>query len=267
MIRDDVIRGLSPDAPCEFFEETLHLWIEGEADPLAARELQSHLGSCAACERRLRDLEQERIAILETALTSPPLSLRFPRRVTEEILRHQGTERIHRRLKALRKALVGLAAAAAVALSAFALERLAHPPAMPGGAPAMGASLLATTSVVRRQAPGVIIHIIPEALPARLDASERCIDPRPALASDTGSGRPVATDQRINLANWIEFSAEFFHFERHLPCHRDVNQDGLTDISDAAHLFMLAVGPVNSGSAVGTEDGVDLGECLSQCQI
>jgi hypothetical protein len=70
-----------------------------------------------------------------------------------------------------------------------------------------------------------------------------------------------------DLIEWIEFSQRFFPLDERLPCQRDVNRDGETNICDATHLFMIAVGPApldltRSGSA----EDLDL-DCNSPCQI
>ena len=63
-------------------EGTLHALLDGELDLAEVREIQTHLGICAACDSRLQDVKQflaeadRLVGALETPTASTPASSR-----------------------------------------------------------------------------------------------------------------------------------------------------------------------------------------------
>lgn len=62
---------MTETTPCEARVLALHALVDGELDPLAALELETHLRGCAACRAGLAQIEATRAALAGAALRSP----------------------------------------------------------------------------------------------------------------------------------------------------------------------------------------------------
>ena len=67
----------------------------------------------------------------------------------------------------------------------------------------------------------------------------------------------------VNLFDFIDLSASIIRTEQTIPCTRDVNHDGETDLSDAAHMLKLAVAPPPSGLVDFNHEAIE--DCFSVC--
>ena len=76
---------------CNSFEEWIALYVEGDLDPSRARNVESHLESCASCQRFLKELEASQAIVKELAAESlDPASFNVVRkRVMQEVNRRQ----------------------------------------------------------------------------------------------------------------------------------------------------------------------------------
>jgi len=76
---------------CNSFEEWIALYVEGDLDPSQARNVESHLESCASCQRFLKELEASQAIVKELAAESvDPASFNVVRkRVMQEVNRRQ----------------------------------------------------------------------------------------------------------------------------------------------------------------------------------
>ena len=227
MDRIETDRNLSSDLGCRICRENLHLYLEGEAAPITVREIGDHLSRCPGCSAELRVLQEERIAFLEAALSSPPLSPRFSERVIREIRREEGERRTARKIATFRRLFVSVGAAAAIALAGLGIAHL-------------------TVLSPLNPPEGTVVHS-PPAASARSFAK----DQEKSLAGDGvfKEAPPTVTvpevqppGVRMALPDWFTLSEEMFPAERR-PCERDLNEDGISDASDAAHLCMIAVLP------------------------
>jgi hypothetical protein len=263
---DDKIRHIHGDLPCTACEEWLHLYLEGETDPSLSRAIAAHLERCPRCAARQRVLEEERLELVEALSRSPALSKRFPERVIGEIRRRTAEERdrrLIRRLARLGLGVGGLAGAAAVALVISLIAgRSAHAPlAPPSTPPAVGNS-----------APNAVVVIgSPERSTWGSTARERLIiaplhcpddlpgwSPPAGLKAEAIPGTLISFTGGPRLSETIEFSATIFRQEESLPCTRDINNDGQTNVSDAAHLFMLSMAPPESLNPYFNREELDL---------
>ncbi len=253
MSRVEAGRGIYPDLPCAAVKEGLHRYIAGEVDPLTARSIQDHLRRCPSCSGEAHILEEEEIAFLEAAVVSPALSPRFAARLVDEIRREETEALGKRKLRRLRSILGAGALAAGIAVAAVGGFLTA-----PTASPERGGADLSGPIAVRPEM-ALSGKVCPE------DRSRRGGIVLP-LASLHRELPATPANLRLNLPDWVEFSASFFPLDELKPCQRDVNHDGQTDISDAAHLFMLAVTPSPADPATSSLDEIDL-DCNSLCQI
>jgi len=261
------VRSIYGDLPCTVCMEELHRFVEGEADPALARAITGHLRRCAACAERRRGLEEERIEFMEAAIRSPALSPRFGARIIEEIERRGREKSVIGRLGRWR--FLGIASAAAAALTAvlfFVSSREAQAPSPfvlgPVEAPAAGAdSTLAREGSTVKEDTGVdaerkisIAHVAPRA-GAPAPAPSAPFPPAPAQ-------RPACV---IALTDSIEVLSSVLRVDARLPCSDDVNRDGESDLSDAAHFFMLAVASTPAGiGGLSPVADMDL-DCVMAC--
>src|SRR6185436_5457523 len=76
---------------CNSFEEWIALYVEGDLDPSRARNVESHLESCASCQRFLKELEASQAIVKELAAEAlDPASFSVVRqRVMQEVNRRQ----------------------------------------------------------------------------------------------------------------------------------------------------------------------------------
>ena len=257
----DQSRSIDPDLPCAVVLERLHMVLEGEADQFTARSIRRHLGGCAACAEEARRIEEERIAFLEAAVVSPELSSRFADRVVEEIRRQEAEALGRRRISRLRAAIAASGLAAGIAFLALG-GLLTAPTSGPRPLAAKLADVAAGTVAESRPAPSLPVSLPGAGAPARLAYSM----PAAPIVKVCPELPAAPAALRLNLPDWIEYSADFFAPRGPRPCQRDVNQDGQTDISDAAHLFMLAVNQSPAELADSSLDDLDL-DCGSLCQI
>jgi len=275
---DEKIREIHGDLPCSACEEWLHFYLEGETDPSLSRAIGAHLERCPRCAARRRVLEEERLELVEALSRSPALSKRFPGRVIGEIRRRTAQERdrrLIRRLTRLGLGAGGLAAAAAVALAISLIAGpSAHAPLAPPSTP-----LVAANGAPKAE---VVIGGSPERSTRGSAARERliiaplhCPDDLPGWSPPAGLKAEANTATLISftgtgprLSETIEFSATIFRQEESLPCTRDINNDGQTNVSDAAHLFMLSMAPPESLNPYFNREELDL-DCnpVSACQI
>jgi hypothetical protein len=234
MDRIETDRNLSSDLGCRICRENLHLYLEGEAAPLASREIQEHLSRCPDCAAELRVLQEERIAFLEAALSSPPLSPRFSERVIREIRRDEAERHAMRKIATFRRLFVSVGTAAAIVLAGFGI---AHVTSGGGSTPTSVKVAVNEGSTAFRSRPRDL-----ERPPAMM------LTPGPAspaslpIAAEARSIEELQPAVRMALPDWFVLSEEMFPAERR-PCERDLNEDGISDFSDAAHLCMIAVLP------------------------
>jgi putative zinc finger protein len=249
------------ELPCAAVKERLHLFLENEADALTGRSIREHLGRCATCAEEARRIEEERLAFLEAAVVSPALSSRFADRVVEEIRRQEAEALGQRRISRLRAIIAASALAAGFALLSLA-GLFTAPASGPGQAPEKIAGSIAGNIEEGRPAPSLPVSL-PIAGPSARLAFNVPVTPSVRVCPEL----PAApASLHLNLPDSIDYSADFFWPRDPRPCQRDVNQDGQTDISDAAHLFMLAVNQSPAEMASERLDDIDL-DCGSLCQI
>jgi len=76
---------------CNSYEELIALYAEGDLDPSRAKNVESHLKSCASCQRFLSKLAASQAMVKELAAESlDPASFNFVRqRVMQEVNRRQ----------------------------------------------------------------------------------------------------------------------------------------------------------------------------------
>ena len=76
---------------CNSFEEWIALYAEGDLDPSRAKNVESHLKSCASCQRFLKELEASQAMVKDLAAESlDPASFNVVReRVMQEVNRRQ----------------------------------------------------------------------------------------------------------------------------------------------------------------------------------
>jgi hypothetical protein len=261
MNQSDSSRSIFPQLPCAAVKERLHLFLEDEADSITGRSIREHLGGCPSCAEEARRIEEERIAFLEAAVVSPALSTRFADRVVEEIRREEAEALGRRRASRLRAVIAASGLAAGFAFLALA-GLLTGPTSGPASMPEGIADRSAGNTAESRPAPALPVSLPTAGPPARL-AFNLPVTPSVRACPELPA-TPAAL--HLNLPDWIDYSADFFAPRDLRPCQRDVNQDGQTDISDAAHLFMLAVNQSPAELASSSLDDIDL-DCGSLCQI
>jgi len=263
MLKDKEIQNLSDDLSCRSCREWLHPFLEGETDPLSSRAIKGHLAICPDCAGEARILEKERIELLEAMLVSPALSPRFPRRITREILRRQAETRRRKMLGVLRRLVVTMASGAALILAAFLGANLLG--LIPGERD-RGIDVAAAT-------PGTVIHGTVIHDTTGLTSTSPSVSAAPACSTATDitgeasddSNQIVPVSARLDLNDSINFTSNFFPLDQDLPCQRDLNNDGETDASDAAHLFMLAtMDNITDSDALGVITEVQQ-NCNSPC--
>ncbi len=258
------MRPMDGDLPCTVCLDGLHRFVEGEADPALARAIAAHLRRCAGCVDRRRRLEEERIGFLEGAIRSPALSPRFAARVVEEIERRDRETSVLGRLGRWRS--IGIASAAAVAVTAVFF--IAPSRETPSARPVVRSPIEAMAVSSNGSPSGALPTLVREdAAPkedARVDA-ERVVSVVHSAAALPASMAPPANP--IALADSIEVLSSVLRVDARLPCSDDVNRDGESDLSDAAHFFMLAVAstPAGIGSLSPAAD-MDL-DCILACTM
>jgi hypothetical protein len=262
MARHDAVRSGSSELLCRICEEWLHRHVEGEVDAFTSRSISGHLAGCPSCSALHRRLLEETTEFLEAALVSPPLSSRFPERVTAEIRRLAAEKRDRRLIRGLFKLGIGGSAAAAALIAAFLWGGW--------GAGSGGGGPLGPPSALLARS-GAPLEASPER-PVSRTSCPSAAEPGPAIGrrvegtdlSDRAALIPAV--DRLRLADSIDFSATFLKLEDRLPCSRDVNHDGETDVSDAAHLFMLAVAspPADLARYPSAEESDP--DCLASCR-
>jgi hypothetical protein len=248
MDRIETDRNLSSDFGCRLCRENLHLYLEGEAAPLASREIREHLSRCPACTEEFRLLEEERVAFLEAAVSSPPLSPRFSERVIREIRREEAERSALRKIAAFRRLLMSAGAAAVIALAGLGIATLFSPLGPPEGT--VASSPLGPVSSPLGPPEGTVVGHSP------IDSSRGMgeekavvvvVNDGPSAHSTTAGQNAVVEERRsevrMKLPDWFALSEEMFPAKSR-PCESDLNEDGISDASDAAHLCMLAVLPI-----------------------
>jgi len=247
-----------PFPQCAVCDEWLHFYVEGATDPGLSRTITAHLEGCPRCAARLWELEAERLGLMEALGRSPALSSRFPARVVGEIRRRKAEEkdrRLIRRLARLGLGAAGLAVAAAIALVCTLLAgRGTHAPSAPSPS----------------RVPARVVRIAPDrAVPPRSLTFGPLPCPDDGLKTEAIPATLISlTRSGPRLSETIEFSATILRQEDALPCTRDINNDGQTNVSDAAHLFMLSMAPPESVNPYFARDDLDL-DCnpTSACLI
>ena len=233
---------------CATCAEWLHLHLEGEAEPLLSRTLKEHLAACPACARRYEALERERVEVLEALLSTPPLSPRFASQVMGRIRGLERSERNRRLRRRLYRLLSGTAVAAAAAAAALLIVLRTG-----GGQPRE-----AQTNVVIGSKPVPTPSFIRYAVPPGAGIVPRCpdekVEPLPL---------PPTSGDQVGVNESIDVTAALLRLEDRLPCSRDVNHDGEMDVSDAAHLFMLAVAPPPADMVLAIDSGET--DCTLTC--
>jgi anti-sigma factor RsiW len=124
------MEGQTPvETPCDRYVALIHDRLDGMIDPSAARALDEHLASCAACRALLADLE----SIRRAAVTLPDLTPR--QEVWAALERQLDVERAARPTPFWTGARVALAMAATLVVAVAASVWLFRtPPARTGGA-------------------------------------------------------------------------------------------------------------------------------------
>jgi mycothiol system anti-sigma-R factor len=109
--------------PCEFSQNQLHGYLDGELDAVSASEFEKHLGSCPECQRLLAVDESLRKAMRDSMLYE-----RAPRTLRENLFGHS-TQQVSMQSPAVRSASWRwLAAAAALVLAVFlGWRQIGHP--------------------------------------------------------------------------------------------------------------------------------------------
>jgi hypothetical protein len=276
---------------CGIHRPHLHRFVEGELEPIRARLLEEHLTTCPECEAAREDLERERLFVVESLVSSPPLSERLTRKIlrrAERELCQRGNALFARRLRRLAVAL-GASILGAAALLVLGTRILLGPSRDPGamdpGAMAPASRLVAavperahvetagTEAAHRLEAgpfePGRLERTAFPAAPVaarlpspRLVPRRAAVTPRAAAESPTVSRLtfPRALGAAMDippLAPSLESAED--------PC-RDHNRDGEVDLSDVAHSFNILLGgvgglpPSDLADADATDDEVDCDE-------
>ncbi len=247
--------GHSPDQPassqpddtrCFFIKDRLHAYIEMEVEPSSALFISNHLETCPACRAEKDRLEEERLALLAGLLSAQSqqhqLPAQFPKTIIEQIHRRRGKKT--RRSRMLRRRfLFGMAAGLLIGVTLsfsvlnFAIGRRILQPV----------PLTAVLEEARPEASG-----LPKA--AGSLAAEAAFPTAPAQPAPS-SPAVVELARRFEEPadekwTWLHPEAPFFQAWENImdtiPCTQDINQDGLTDVSDAIHLFNNMLAPAAS---------------------
>ena len=271
---DRNILHIASDLPCHICQEWLHAFVEGEEVPLGRRAIAMHIETCRACSAEREALEDERRLFLEAAVESPALSPRFAANVIAELRREQSERRLRSARRLWRSSALSIAAAA-VAVAALSLwwrpanEKLRDDrPAVVAGTHDDAPGAWSLTSAGETLA--VSVPRAPRLSPTPVSTSVPRIDARIDAACGAGDDghelpRSPSVPAAPDLKDSIEFSARVLHRREPVPCTRDVNRDGETDISDAAHLFMLAVADGPFGAEVRRDEDADF-DCSDSCR-
>jgi len=126
--------------PCGRIDERLDAWIDGTCEPAERERVERHLAACPDCRRRADEIR----AVVDAA-RDLPRELDLPRDL------RPGIRAAARRRAPLRPALVGLAAAAVLALAGVSAWWL-RPTALPAPAPAAAATAAARPDAAFRRA-------------------------------------------------------------------------------------------------------------------
>lgn len=77
---------------CDFYEERIMEYLDGELNPQAKLDLEEHLKNCAHCTKFLLDIQKQYLMLSEMPLLSPTQG--FTRKVMAEIRREKIAGRI-----------------------------------------------------------------------------------------------------------------------------------------------------------------------------
>ena len=112
---------------CDHWQEIISAWLDGEATPEEAKEVQEHLESCAACRQWLEQVETDRQSFVSSLMgRQADISQDVMRRVSEMSVEPNGVSQGPRksfRLAELRVAAAMVAVVAAILFPVFARSR------------------------------------------------------------------------------------------------------------------------------------------------
>ncbi|MBI4583690.1 MAG: hypothetical protein HY717_06680 [Planctomycetes bacterium] len=237
---------LPADTRCIFFKDRLHAYIEMEEEASSAKFISNHLEICPACRAEKDRLEKERLDLLEGFLAAQfpqhQLPAHFPRTILEQIHRRQG-KKARRNRMLWRRFVLGAAAGLLVGVtlsllvSNFATGRRFFQPAP-------------LTAVQQEARPKASTPPSPaDFSPAGASLPAETAQPAPSIPAVAVLARPPDEPADEKWA-WLHPEAPVFQAWENImdaiPCTQDVNQDGLTDVSDAIHLFNQMLAPAAS---------------------
>ena len=271
----------SSSSDCRQVELFLHRYVEGELDPIRSQMLAAHLESCASCRCARRELERERLWLIEGAVNAPPLSEHFREKVLAR-LRKDRAETIQRRRSEIFFRATG-AAAGVLILAYAAFHSLEEPRGSPEAA-------LETAGVVVPSDSGPAsttfpVQFVSLPLSQDRDAFEEpidCIDDEnqePDAGVDPAGIASAASSQEERSPPWrskfgvvARMAAEldatsprWVIIEQGDPCRPDPNQDGKAGWDDVAILCQAIIrGSPEHFLEGGHESALD-GDCWDVC--
>ncbi len=271
----------SDSSGCRIAEPFLHLYVEGELDPIRSQLLSAHLESCAACRSARRELERERLWLMESTVSAPPLSEHFREKVLARI-RKEKAEAVERRRSDIFFRATG-AAAAVLILAYAAFHSLEEPRRFPEAdhetakvvfPHATGAAGPASSSSGAR----FVSLPLAEAQDAWVESMD-CIDDEapedePGVDPETEgpSGEAGESPRRFKIADVAQMAAELeaslprrLSIEENDPCRPDPNRDGKAGWDDVAILCQAILRGSHEHFLDGGHESALVGDCRDVC--
>jgi len=271
---------------CRQAEVFLHRYVEGELDPIRSQLLSAHLESCASCRSARRELERERLWLIEGAVNAPPLSEHFREKVLAR-LRNERAEALQRRRSDIFFRATG--AAAAVLILAFAaFQSLDESGSSPEAARETAKVVFTSDSGAGSHAPpslaAQLVSLPPSDIQDALEEPTDCIedevqesdidvDPAVTAGADSsrGAGAPVwgsklgnvarmaaELDVNATLPRWLPIAQDD-------PCRPDPNQDGKAGWDDVAILCQAIIRGAPEHFLDGGHESALVEDCWDLC--